>query len=354
MVFRALALLLPVILVLGWIWIGNRHTAPCRADPRIQPLLVRLEQGGGRLWVLGDSRAEENVDRPVLQEVLGESPLVEGVDGSFGAVWYVLLAEHVFERGSHPPRAVLIVGSVEGLLRARPRDARDEALLERFQDPLAPRELVARKAYGQGGFRVAVGRARATTTHLLAQRRELLQAAVVGALFPLAGESSPLRAGTHRLHRARQGAMGMGGVAAGKDDGPRPVLYRLYDRWTRARTARPRIGASFVPELLAGCRKRGVPLVFVRSPEGPGAEEDTAEEAAMSGALQEAFAQEGALFLDLYGMDLPEGSFVDRVHMSPRGARIFTAAIVDALEAWDGFASAPPDRSPSPRAGERP
>jgi hypothetical protein len=286
----ALAILAPIALTGAAIRVG---TSLHRQAPNVARAAVLAQADPPReTLILGNSAAGRGVDGAPL----GAS--VVWFPASRTAVWYAALRLGVLDHPS-PPTRLMIVAPAWHLLDAytSPEDA---ALLASFDAGALP-ELASALALPEDrgwrdGLRAAV---------FAGARRA--QDAAIEQLFP----SKRLDAQA-RIDHANEAMAGAGDVEGAS-----------------ARKARLDLGDSWIEEIIDAATDAGLAVDVVAFPT-PATSPAPSVSASDLAALIDAVSARGARWIDLRGVALPAGAWIDNVHLTDAGRRRFTEALAAA------------------------
>ncbi len=299
-----------------------------RTDARVR-MERMLRESDPRVVVLGNSLANTDLSAAILEAAFDLSTgdvLKLSLPNSIGAHWAAILENRVIDAGFTPDLA-LIVSDWPSLLSVHPiSEASYLALVQQLDDD-------------DPGFDALLGR-RWGVLDRIREDRGHLRERIVGAV-------------------RRRAVKGITGQTKGVDDAlarvfapdaidPRllgstlPVIdpslesaIPVFDPVTI-----PHPSASFVPRLAELSQEADIALVVVRPPMSPrlpsgiGDVVEPTTEASLHGLLR----RRGAWDIDLRGLPVVEGDFVNLDHMNVEGADRFTRVVADLVRrvgAWD-------------------
>lgn len=304
---------------------------PDSPGPHLTPRIAReylqeIKSQRPQIVLLGDSMLTKDVDADLFQEQTGLATYKLDVPGSASALWYLLLEHNILPAGE-PPQTVVILFR-DALLTAPSfrADGPYFGMLDKYSSP--EDTLFLQLAYVQ---RMSLAeRALDMFLPVYSYRVELLDA--LGA-FQRHTLPSLLGCDVPCSDAAFESVL--------RSDIPPEVLsgmilsaeQELYS--SSALDFDERVAHSFLPEIIALARERGVRLIFVRAPTNlfpnPAAEPDALD--AYMRDLRAYLDERGLPLLDLAHVPpiRPE-HFSDPHHMTPEGKAIFTQVLAEALQ----------------------
>ena len=279
-----------------------------------------------QVLVLGSSLARTGLRTEVLAERLGLPPdgvVLLTLPNATAAHWYAILKNRVYANG-YRPRAVLVVGALTTMLTP---DVLKDANVSRLVNQLGADEpVIDRKVFGGQGawsyrWRLYRAQASALRDDWLDDGRDRTLAWAFRRRDDLAfGERLAQRTNAvifadeamdYALHR--RGGFQLEAVEE----------LEVTELDVRA--------DSFVVDLARLAGQHEATTIFVRTPFPPSNPDNDWLPPAVEAEAEAVMAEEGALYLDLRGLDLEEQHFRDMRHLTFEGAARFTRALGDTL-----------------------
>ncbi|MEN0063731.1 MAG: hypothetical protein AAGA48_16380 [Myxococcota bacterium] len=331
-----LAVLLPV-LVLAIAWWGLDQIA--RQD--VEESIVRrhsksrnridrlLERHHPRVVILGNSLSNTDLSAAVLEQVFdlatGQVQKLS-MPGSIGAHWTAILENRIIE-GGHRPDLVIVLSDWPSLLSVEPQTESGYLTLVQQLDDEEP------------AFERLIGE-RWTALDRIRQDRGQLRERIVSAV-------------------RQASVLGLTGQRRGIDDAlsrvfapdaldPRlhqtalPVADPFVDRAIPVfdPSTIPHPAESFVPRLTEVAQDSGIALVLVRPPMSPRLPSGLGDvvEPTTEASLHALVRARGAHDLDLRGLPMTVGHFLNLDHINPDGRIRFTRVVADLIQrvgAWE-------------------
>ena len=318
-VARALALLLPLLLIgaaVAMLW------APVEEErtPAALAMEARLAERPPQVLILGNSIAEHAVDLPALGKAMGGKPLLSlTVFASPPPTWYAVYKNRVLANG-YRPELVLVIGTLDFFTQTQVRTEMQRKALAEHVGVDEP--VIARKSLGQQVGSVP--------------ERVRLRRAALREAFIEAGRLFFLRSDGTSVTRARERAGEASQRVFEEDDRSDFALQRrvipVVEVERRARAeGELAIADSFVPDLVELATSSQARIVFVRAPLPPSSAATAPGSAEAARDLVAWLNDNGAGYIDLSGLGLPESSFRDATHLNARGREAFTKALATEL-----------------------
>lgn len=312
----------------GWLSSGD---AVSGLTGHARGLATTLRGTDPQVVVLGSSLANRGIDTTVLAEALGVDParvVKLPIPHATSAHHYAVLDNRVFEAGYHPSLVIVadalrpmltheLLAEPEGVSRLAEQLSGDEAELARrvfgTDDPVA----------------LGFGRWRAVATSV---REDVLDGWRDGAIQAV-----------FRPRGGRRGAQGLvdrvnDGLFAGVDPAV-PDGAGTSSAWT---SASPVVGDGFdlrthgmLGPLDALADAHGAKLVLARMPLPPSNAGTDFVPDALEAQARSWMDELDVGYIDLRGVSLSEADFEDMRHLSPRGARIVSRVLGEAVRGLD-------------------
>lgn len=277
--------------------------------------------------ILGNSLSNTDVASPLLARRLGlrKSRVQKlSVPNSIGAHWYAILKNRVYANG-HRPKLVIVHSDMQSLVAVTPRSESIylNLLVQMTDDePVIDAKLGARNWYFQ---RVRENRGRVRNLALTTARNRMVDLLVHGSLSPTDRKATE-RALSRVFDAERVDLRLHNNVIPAFQQSERTLV--AFDPSTL-----PDPEDSFLPDITRLVADHDGVVVFVRPPMAPRLPENQGD-VVLPRTEQEIpalAARDGAIYVDMRGLDMDDGHFENEDHMNPEGARRFTEALADTV-----------------------
>ncbi len=320
-----LASLCVLIVVRGWV------SFPAQAGPDFEAGIDLTHRDGitaeePQIILLGDSMVDENVDLPMLSEVLGRTIHRISYPGAASAMWYlsiknnILLSPHrpqvliILFRDSTPTTPAYRVGGSYDQAIDTLAGADEELFIQlAYLNQMNPLERTARQYFPWYVFGFQF------RNSLDLANRTALPRVLLGCGKRCA-DSAFLNTFSFRTMAA----------PAAND----PIAQSESILYTEdALDFSAQVGNSFLPEIIRLCRENGIPLILVRGktisfvelPKPSGLDDYILE-------LKDYLEKNGVRFADLEGdARLGMEDYIDRFHVQPEARGTYTQMLADVL-----------------------
>lgn len=322
---RLLSVLLPLLVIVGWWRVTSDRAARVELSAEAKAIDATLASVQPEVVVLGNSASFHAVDATELGRALGMPGKVAKifVPASRSSAWYALLENRILE-GGHHPKLVLVIGALHHMLDTAL--GADQVVALRGQ--LGPGdEHILQKALGTSPWKELTSQSRQRAEAWF----EAPKLAAVGLVYGASGGATSL---TERGRAVAEPALArVFDLAAGTDMAlHKRVLPVAVGNNAEAVAVEGTMSleGSFVGDMAALARERGVRIVFVSFPM-PASNPTPRPGVEWQRGLVELLNEHDAGWLDLSQVPLPPSAWVDHIHLHAAGRKQFTAALVEAL-----------------------
>lgn len=345
----ALSVALPLALVGGALAaFGAPGERPITPDAKELDARLAREKAP-EVVLLGNSKVRTDIDLAALRKALGSGPVVElRVEATSAPTWYAVLENRVFAAG-HTPKLVVVYGPLSRILETQPQGEIDRQRLEAQLGPVEP--VIDKKVFRREGDGGLLDRARNRRTELHGALMEGVKDLSVGLFFGKPEQTDVLARGKDVADPALDKVFGEGAQLA---DADRRRVIPIVEREATARTGGAVAPAdTLVPDFVALAEAHGARIVFVRAPVPPSnVTEDAVGQETVKQTL-DVLNAEGAGWIDLSRIGLPETAYKDSLHMNKKGRDVLTAELAARLTGMDALGSGPMPVARAPVAPDR-
>ena len=333
----AVAIVVPLLLVAAWTgWVLGLQPPETSDVGEVWGSDTEAIDVDADVILVGNSLTHRGIDKDLIKRELGVKGEVYVLSyaGSWAPAWYAALKNQVYAH-DRKPKLIVVVNTLEYMLRTDPPEGRRENDLRALMTEDEP--LIMEKVYGNRKLEGPVDVIRTRRGEVGARWMDGMKSWP----FALAGSEAPVE--------EADGALAEIFDKEGATD-PR-FHYRVlpvveYQR-SRARGVDP--SESFLPDLIDLAETHGSRIVFARIPisrsgraNWPVPPLDT-ERAAV-----ELFNERGAGYVDLHGLPLPDSVYLDDHHLNRLGARAYSTALAEQLQAIGALSDEPMPKAQLP------
>lgn len=304
-----------------------------RKGGTVQWIESKLRETQPDIVILGNSLSNTDINPGLLARRLGiPSRKVQrfSIPNSLGPHWYAILKNRVYENG-YAPRAVLILSDMQSLLATDPRSeaAYLNLTVQLGDDEPVIDEKLGRSAYWWDRIRENKGRLRDKTL------KDLRNLAV--NLFWLQEVSTEER---HRTNQALELVFSDANTDMSLHNNVIPIFNtKQKELYAYDPSELPTPKESFIPDITSMVSDNDGKVLYLRPPMSPllpayagdqvlpGVEEKVAR----------MVEKQGGYYLDMRGLKMNAGHYINLDHMNNEGARRFTEALAQAMIGIDAM-----------------